>query len=125
MSFIGRLESIGKGFEKGLSWAVQYAIPVEKLVALLFPQTAAIGTTAVDAVTLIQNAVLQVEQKYAASGVQNGSGAQKSAEVLTLAGNAVVALLKQAGISTADTAYVSSLVNVVVGILNVTPAATA
>ncbi|CAN5950550.1 unnamed protein product [Sphagnum jensenii] len=91
-------------FEKGLTYAVQYAIPVEKLVAILFPSTAAIGTTAVDAVTLIQNAVLQTEQAYAAQGKQSGTGAQKSADVLTLAGSAVLSLLKQAGISNADTA---------------------
>ena len=36
MTFISILETIGKGFEKGLKWAVTYAVPVERLVALLF-----------------------------------------------------------------------------------------
>ena len=40
MSFTSVLETIGKGFEKGLKWAVEYAVPVEKLVALLFPEAA-------------------------------------------------------------------------------------
>lgn len=118
MSFIGILAAIGKAFEKGLAWAVQYAVPVEKLVALLFPAAAPAALGIAGATTLIQNAVLLVEQKYAASGVQNGTGKQKSAEVLTLVGPAVTSLLKQEGIQ-ADSDYIQSLITAVVGILNV------
>lgn len=118
MSFIGVLEAIGKGFEKGLAWAVQYAVPVEKLVALLFPAAAPVAAGIADATTLIQNAVLQVEQKYAASGKQSGTGAQKAAEVLLLSEQAVTGLLASAGI-TADTAYIQNLIDAVVAILNV------
>ncbi len=118
VTFIGVLEAIGKEFEKGLAWAVQYAVPVEKLVALIFPVVAPAATTLADATTLIQNAVLEVEQKYAASGVQSGTGTQKLTEVMTLAGSAVTTLLTQAGIS-ARTPYVQSLVSAVVAILNV------
>jgi hypothetical protein len=71
-----------------------------------------------DATTLIQNAVLLVEQKYAAAGLQSGTGAQKLAEVLLLAGQTVPSLLTRAGI-VADSAYVASLVSAVVAILNV------
>jgi hypothetical protein len=124
--FVGFLESMGKAFEKGLVWAVQYAVPVEKLVALLFPAAAPAAVGVADATSLIQNAVLAVEQKYAAAGVQNGTGTQKLAEVMTLTSSAVITLLKQEGI-TADTAYVQSLVSAVVAILNVqqAPAAAA
>ncbi len=118
MTFTGVLEAIGKEFEKGLAWAVQYAVPVEKLVALIFPAAAPAATTLADATTLIQNAVLEVEQKYAASGVQSGTGRQKLAEVMTLAGSAVTTLLTQAGVS-ASTSYVQGLVSAVVAILNV------
>jgi len=59
-----------------------------------------------------------VEQKYAAAGVQNGTGAQKLAEVVLLAGPAVTQLLTQADIP-ASTAYIQSLVSAVVAILNV------
>jgi len=121
MSFIGVLEAVGKDFAKGLKWAVQYGLPVEKLVALLFPAAAPAATAIADATTLIQNAVLLVEQKYAASGVQSGTGAQKLAEVMTLAGDAVTLLLTQAGV-TANSTYVQSLVSAVVAILNVQPA---
>ncbi len=121
MAFVGVLEAVGKDFAKGLKWAVQYAVPVEKLVGLLFPSAAPAVTVLVNATTLIQNAVVVVEQKYAASGVQAGTGAQKLAEVLTLAGDAVTSLLASAGIS-ATAAYVESLVSAVVAILNVQPA---
>ena len=84
MSFMSLLETVGKGFEKGLQWAVTYALPVEKLVALLFPAAAPAVTELADATTLIQSAVLLVEQKYAAAGVQQGTGAQKLAEVMGL-----------------------------------------
>ena len=117
-SFIGFLESVGKFFEKGLLFAVKYVVPVGSLVSLIFPPAAAIVSEVGVATNLVQKAVLLVEQKYAASGVQNGSGAQKLAEVLLLTEDAVTSLLKQAGI-VADTTYVTNLVNAVVAILNV------
>ncbi len=122
MTFIGVLEMIGKDFAKGLKWAVTYGIPVERLVALLFPAAAPVATEVADATALIQTAVLLVEQKYAASGVQNGTGQQKLAEVLLLAGDAVTGLLAKAGI-TASSDYVSKLISAVVAILNVQPVA--
>jgi hypothetical protein len=118
VTFIGVLEAIGKGFEKGLQWAVEYAVPIEKLVGLLFPAAAPATTAIADATSLIQSAVLLVEQKFAAAGVQNGTGAQKLAEVLLLAGPVVTQLLTQAGIAV-STSYLQSLVSAVVAILNV------
>ena len=120
MSFIGVLETIGKDFAKGLKWAVTYAVPVEKLVALLFPVAGPAVTILADATTLIQNAVILVEQKYAASGVQSGTGTQKLAEFMTLAGEAVAQLLGKAGVN-ASPDYVQSLVSAVVAILNAQP----
>lgn len=117
--FISVMEAIGKGFEKGLTWAVQYAVPVEKLVALIFPAAAPELAVAANATSLIQNAVLTIEQKYAASGKSTGTGAQKSAEVLALAGPTVLQLLQQAGVANADTSYVQSIIDAVVAILNV------
>jgi hypothetical protein len=117
MSFVGVLETVGKDFAKGLKWAVTYAVPVEKLVALLFPAAGPAISVLTDATTLIQNAVIEVEQKYAASGVQSGTGTQKLAEFMTLAGTAVTQLLSAAGI-TATSGYVESLVAAVVAILN-------
>ena len=121
MSFTGVLEAVGKDFAKGLKWAVQYAVPVERLSALLFPSAAPALNTLANATTLIQNAVVLVEQKYAAAGVQSGTGPAKLAEVMTLAGTAVQQLLTAAGV-TASADYVQSLISAVVAILNVQPA---
>jgi hypothetical protein len=118
MTFVGVLEAIGKGFEKGLKWAVEYAVPVEKLAGLLFPTAAPVINEVVDATSLIQSAVLLVDQKYAAAGVQSGTGAQKLAEVLVLTTQSVTSLLAKAGIS-ADSSYISNVVSAVVAILNV------
>jgi hypothetical protein len=126
MTFVSVLEIVGKDFAKGLKWALEYAIPVERLVGLLFPSTAPIAAEAANATALIQTAVLLVEQKYAAAGVQNATGAQKLAEVLLLTGEAVSSLLTKAGIA-ASGDYVESLISAVVAILNVQgmPVATA
>jgi hypothetical protein len=118
MSFVSALEAVGKGFEKGLKWAVEYAVPVERLVGLLFPSAAPVANEVADATALIQNAVLLVEQKYAASGVENGTGQQKLAEVMLLTEQAVTGLLTKAGIQ-ANTAFIQSVVSAVVAILNV------
>jgi hypothetical protein len=118
MSFIGVLETIGKGFEKGLKWALAYAIPVEKLLTLLFPAVSPVIAEVVDATTLIQNAILLVEQKYAASGVQSGTGAEKLAEVLLLTEQTVTSLLAKADIE-ADSSYIAGIISAVVAILNV------
>jgi hypothetical protein len=117
MTFTGVFETIGKDFEKGLQWAVTYAVPVEKLAATLFPSTAPVADGLADATTLLQNSVLLVEQKYAAAGAQNGTGPQKLADVLTLAGPVVTQLLSKAGLP-ATPAYVQNLAAAVVAILN-------
>ncbi|HEX3968561.1 MAG TPA: hypothetical protein VHW70_11385 [Edaphobacter sp.] len=124
MSFVSVLETIGKGFAKGLKWAVEYAVPVEKLVGLLFPAVAPVANELADATSLIQTAVLLVEQKYAASGVQSGTGAQKLAEVMLLTEQSVTALLAKVGI-TADSTYIAKVVSAVVAILNVQGASAA
>jgi hypothetical protein len=118
MSFTSVLETIGKGFAKGLKWALEYAVPVERLVALLFPTAAPVANELADATSLIQTAVLLVEQKYAASGVQSGTGAQKLSEVMLLTEQSVTALLSKAGVAT-DSSYIASVISAVVAILNV------
>lgn len=124
MSFTSVMETIGKGFAKGLKWAVEYAVPVEKLVGLLFPAAAPIANEVVDATSLIQTAVLLVEQKYAASGVQTGTGAQKLSEVMLLTEQSVMSLLTKAGV-TADSSYIERVISAVVAILNAQSATTA
>lgn len=124
-SFYGFLQSVGKFIEKGLGFAVQYAPSAGALFSILFPTLSPEAATAVTALDLIQKAVISVEQKYAAAGVQNGTGAQKSAEVLTLTEGAVTSLLTQAGVKNVTTDYIQSIVTAVVGILNAHGAITA
>lgn len=122
--FVTIMQWIGKEEKVLYADIIKYAPPIAKIAEILFPADAAAiasGTSAVlDATTLIQNAVLMVEQKYAASGVASGTGAQKSAEVLTLAGTAVSSLLTSAGYA-ATSAYIQSLITAVVGVLNAQP----
>ena len=118
MTFTAVLQAIGQGFVKGLKWAVEYAVPAEKLASLLFPAAAPELESVAIATSLLQNAVMLVEQKWAASGAQNGTGPQKLEEVLLLAGPAVASLLASAGI-TPSPVYLQNLVAAVVAILNV------
>ena len=120
MSFIGVLETVGKDFARGLKWAVAYAPPVEKLVALLFPAAGPAIAVLTDATALIQNAVILVEQKFAAGGIQSGTGTQKLAELMILAGDAVAQMLGKAGVA-ATPEYIANLVSAVVAILNAQP----
>ena len=117
MSFTSVMETIGKGFAKGLKWAVEFAVPVEKLVGILYPAAAPVANELADATSLIQTAVFLVEQKYTASGVQNGTGAQKLSEVMLLTEQSVSALLAKAGVQ-ADSSYIERVVSAVVAILN-------
>lgn len=125
--FLGFLEAIGKDFQKGLAFAVKEAPAVNALLGLIYPPSVAITAPATTAINLLQNSIIAIEQKYAASGVQNGTGTQKAAEVLALSGPAAVQLLTAAGVKDVDTTYVQNLVTLLVGVLNVkvpaTPAA--
>src|SRR6185437_5132516 len=120
--FVSIMKWIGKEEKVVYADIIKYAPPAAKLAELLFPaEAAAIAageSAALDVTNLIQNAVLMVEQKYAASGVAKGTGVQKAAEVLTLAGQAVTALLAKLNI-TATSEYISGLISAVVGVLNV------
>jgi hypothetical protein len=118
MTFTRLLDDIGKGFEKGLKWALVYATPAEKLVAILFPSAAPAVSALTDATVLVQSAVLLVEQRYAAAGAQHGTGGEKLADVVQLAGPVVTQLLHQAGINSSPQ-YIENLVSAVVAILNV------
>lgn len=115
--FMRFLDFVGKMFDKGLAFVVKAAVPVETLVALIFPAAAPAATGFFDTVSLIQNAVLQTEQKFAAANMQSGTGSQKSAEVLLIVEQAVTGLLQKEGVKT-DTDGVQKIIDAVVGILN-------
>ena len=123
--FVHFLESVGRDFAKGLGFAVKDAPELSLLAGLLYPPAIAIAPAVTTALNLVQNTILAVEQKYAAAGVQNSTGAQKSADVLAIVAPAVVSLLTSAGVPNVDTDHVAAITNAVVGILNARPAPTA
>lgn len=111
------MEAIGKDALKALSEVQKYLPAAAPIAAMLFPGAAGATTAAVNAVGLIQNAVVTVEQKMAAAGKATGTGAQKAADVLSIVTPVVTELLTQAGL-TASTAELQSIVNVIVAVLN-------
>ena len=117
--FVGFLEAAGKDFEKGLAFVVKDAPELTGLAALLFPASVAVAPAVTTALTLLQNTVVAVEQKYASANAQSATGVQKASDVVTLAAPAAISLLTSAGVSGVDTSYVNNLVTAIVAILNV------
>lgn len=114
--FISILDWVGQEAEKGLVFAVKYAMPVAGFVSLIFPGIAPEANGAVVALNLIQNAVLEVKAKSAALPT-NLTPAQMLADELQLVGPAVIALLQQEKV-TVDAAQVQKYIQAVVAILD-------
>jgi hypothetical protein len=116
--FVSVMELIGNDVKIAWSEVVKYLPAAAKLAELIFPaQTAVIGS-AINSVDLIQQAVVTVEQKFAAAGNATGTGAQKLAQVLSIVSPTVTQLLSEEKIPV-NSAYISDIVNAVVAILNV------
>jgi hypothetical protein len=114
---VGFLEWIGKAFEKGVTEFEKYEPEVAGIAGLVFPPAAAALKGVQVGVSLIQRTVVSIEQKYAAAGKQNGTGAQKLAEVLSIATPATLQLFAKEGVDV-DAAEVEKITNVVVDALN-------
>ena len=122
--FVSVMELIGHDVKIAWSEVVKYLPVAAKLAELIFPaQTAVIGS-AINSVDLIQQAVVTVEQKFAAAGNPTGTGAQKLAQVLSIVSPTVTELLTAEKIPV-DSAYITDIVNAVVAILNVQTSAAA
>ncbi len=121
MSFLSVMKKIGEDCLKALEEVVKYLPSASALAAVIFPGSTGTISGVVNAVNLIQNAVVTVEQKMAAAGKAAGSGPQKLADVLTIVTPVVTDLLNKEGIH-ADQQYITNIVNAVVAILNVTQA---
>lgn len=117
------IEIVGKDADKGLSFASQYLPEVASLAAVFFPQEQAVFTGVVNAVSLIQKAVVDIKQKSALlpAGLTE---TQMVAEELALVGPEVTQLLADEGIS-ADNAFITKIINGVVAILDARQVATA
>lgn len=118
--FISILDFVGKEAEKGLVFAVKYAVPVASLVSLIFPAAAPEATGAVVAINLIQNAVLEIKAKSAAlpAGL---TPAQMLADELQLVAPAVTEILAKENIKV-DNAQIQKYIEAVVAILDAQPA---
>jgi hypothetical protein len=119
--FLSVLETAAKDTVKIVAGVEKYLPEATVLAEALFPQfapeIAAGSKTFASVADLISKTVVEVEAK--SSALPTGlTGAQKSADVLSIASSSVIAALKSEGI-TADTAYVQQLVNAVVALLNV------
>lgn len=117
---INGLELAGKDFVKGLAVVEKYAVPAASLASLIFPAQAGAIQVGVTSVALVQNAVIEIEQKYTASGIakSNETNAQKLADVTALVAPTVESLLASEGVKV-DTASIQGIINAVVAVLKV------
>jgi len=122
--FISVMETVGKDALKVWADVVKYLPSAVSIASLIFPPAAAPLAGVVNSVDLIQQAVVTVEQKFAASGAATGTGAQKLAQVLTMVTPTVTQLLTAEKV-TVDPTFLTNIVNAVVAILNVQAASAA
>jgi hypothetical protein len=122
--FVSVMETIGKDVKALWADVVKYLPAAAKLAELIFPAQTAVIASAVNSVDLIQQAVVTVEQKFAATGNLTGTGVQKLAQVLSIVSPTVTELLSAEKIPV-DQAYIADIVNAVVAILNVQRSAAA
>ena len=113
MSFKSFLSAFGHGFQKVASVAIPIEQAANPYIALFNPGIAS-------ALNLGIGVVAAVEK-----GAQQGTtGADKSAQAVTLAGPAMIQLLKQEGVTIND-AQVKAILDGIVAVLNAIPAPTA
>jgi len=113
--FVSFLEAVGRDFKKGLDAILPIAATAgEVAVGIFAPGLGPLFNTTV-------NAVVTAEQAAAAIGKQDGSGAQKAANVIALMGPLIKVALEDAG-KASDDAAVQKYLDAVVTILNAIPA---
>lgn len=119
--FVSVMEKVGHDIKVVFADVLKYLPAAGVVAAAIFPNNAtALGV--VTSVELIRNAVVLVEQKFAALGTPTGTGPQKLAEVLGIVGPAVTQLLAQEHINV-DQAELTNIIDAVVADLNAQPAA--
>jgi hypothetical protein len=116
--FISIMDKIGEDIKVVWADVVKYLPEAAGLATLLFPAEAAGITGVVNSVSLIQQAITTVEQKFAATGNPTGTGPQKLAQVISMVGPTVTSLLTAEGLNY-NSAQVTNIINAVVAVLNV------
>lgn len=114
--FVSVMERVGHDIKVAFLEVVKY-LPAAGVIAAAIFTTNPTAAGVVTSVELIRNAVVLVEQKFAATGALTGTGPQKLAEVITLVGPAVTQLLTQEGMKV-DQTQLTSIINAVVADLN-------
>lgn len=109
------LQKVGADFKKGLDFVLPYAEGAGSVAVQLFAPS--LGPMFNQTVA----AVVTAEQNAAAIGKQNGTGAQKLASVVSIAGELIKQGLSDAGLANDETA-VQNYISSVVQILNAAPA---
>jgi hypothetical protein len=117
---VNGLELAGKDFVHGLAIVSKYEAPVVALASIFFPAQAAAIQVGVTSVNLIQSAVVEIEQKYSASGIAKSTetNAQKLGDVTALVAPTVTSLLASEGVKI-DTTGIQAIINAVVAVLKV------
>lgn len=118
MSFMSLMQKIGHDIKIVFEDVVKYLPNAAVLAEVIFPHSQAALAGVLNAVNLIQQTVVTVEQKFAAAGNPTGTGPQKLAQVLSIVTPAVTSLLQQEKV-VADATQITNIVNAVVAILNV------
>lgn len=119
--FVSIMDKIGHDIKVAWENVVKYLPVATALAALIFPGNAE-AAGVLNTVALIQQAVVVVEQKFAAAGIASGTGEQKLAQVLSIVTPAVTQLLAAEKIDV-DQPEITNIVNAVVAVLNAQPAA--
>jgi hypothetical protein len=117
MSFISMMQAIGRDVLRAFEDVVRYLPPAVTVASMFFPITAVPLASTVASVNLIQQAIVMVEQKFAAAGKATGTGQQKLADVLTYVKPTVTQLLLTDKITVNDT-KLTNIINAIVAILN-------
>lgn len=104
------LTRVGQDAEKGITIAAPYISDISALVSLSNP---ALGL----AISTVGSTVVLVEQKFAAIGKQSGTGEQKAADVLAVAGPVLSDALAKSG-HASGAADVQKYIDLIVTLLN-------
>ena len=115
--FVSFLDAVGRDFKKGLDFLLYNpaAVAVEQI------GIGAIAPELLPTYNATKAAVILAEQNFAAIGKQSGTGLQKSAAVLQIAGDLIKQGLDDAGMAN-DAPAVQNWINFVVTGLKAAPA---
>jgi hypothetical protein len=119
MSFLTVLETVEKDTTIAIEDVVKYVPKVATLAEVLFPsvapEVASASSITVTVATMIQNAVLAIEAKYATAVAGDTTNAAKLADVLSIVEQPAIALLNTIGV-VFNTTQVTNVINAVVAI---------